>query len=75
MKNKDAIIEILGIDEDEIPNLEATNKMQDYNFDSLAIVMLQSYIDEEYNIQIDPDNLPNFEMINDLDFFIESHKS
>ena len=49
--------------------------MKDYNFDSLAIVMLQSFIDEEYNIQIDPDNLPSFESINDLDVYIESHKS
>jgi acyl carrier protein len=75
MKNKDAIIEILGLEDDQVSNLEASNKMQDYNFDSLAIVMLQSFIDEEYNIQIDPDNLPSFEMINDLDLYIESHKS
>ena len=67
MKNKEAIVEILGLEDDQVSNLESDNKMKDYNFDSLAIVMLQSFIDEEYNIQIDPDNLPSFESINDLD--------
>jgi len=75
MKNKEAIVEILGLEDDQVSNLESDNKMKDYNFDSLAIVMLQSFIDEEYNIQIDPDNLPSFESINDLDVYIESHKS
>ena len=68
------ITNILGLDDHEVIDLDASNSLEIYNSDSLAIVMLQSFLDEECNIQIDPDDLPEFKNISDLDAFIEFHK-
>jgi len=68
------IKDILGLDDDEVVNLEPSKHIKDYNFDSLAVVMLQSFLDEQYDTQIDPDDLPEFKTISDLDAYIESHK-
>ncbi len=68
------IIDILGLDDHEASILDGSNSLTDYNFDSLAIVLLQSFLDEECNVQIDPDDLPEFKNISDLDEFIELHK-
>ncbi len=72
--NIDEIIDILGLDDDQALDLNGSNILKDYNFDSLAIVLLQSFLDEECNVQIDPDDIPEFENISDLDAFIELHK-
>ena len=74
INNLAAISEILGLEDHENDHLEESNKLEDYAFDSLAIVILQSFLDEECNIQIDPDDLPEFEYISDLDKFIDGHK-
>ena len=68
------IIDILGLDDDQAIDLDGSDNLADYHFDSLAIVLLQSFLDEECNIQIDPDELPEFEKISDLDEFIKLHK-
>ena len=68
------IKDILGLEDDQVVNLGPSNLIKDYNFDSLAVVMLQSFLDEQYDIQIDPDDLPDFKTIADLDAYIESHK-
>ncbi len=72
--NINEIIDILGLEDQEVLDLDGSNSLTDYSFDSLAIVLLQSFLDEECNIQIDPDDLPEFENISDLDTFIEFHK-
>ncbi len=75
VKNSSEIIEILGLEGQEISDLDGSNKIEEYNFDSLAIVMLQSFLDDECNIQIDPDDIPEFKDISQLDSFIEMHKN
>ena len=75
VKNSSEIVEILGLEGSEISDLDGSNKIEEYNFDSLAIVMLQSLLDDEFNIQIDPDDIPDFEDISQLDSFIEIHKN
>jgi len=72
--NINEIIDILGLEDQEVLNLDGSNSLADYSFDSLAIVLLQSFLDEKCNIQIDPDDLPEFENVSDLDTFIEFHK-
>ncbi len=72
--NIDEITDILGLEDHEVTNLKGSNSLKEYSFDSLAIVLLQSFLDEECNIQIDPDDIPEFENISDLDVFIEFHK-
>ena len=67
--NKIAIIEILGLEDDVI---ERSQNLDEFDWDSLAMVMLQSYIDEKYNIQIDPDSLPELKTIGCLDDYINS---
>lgn len=69
--NLNAIIQILGLEDDVI---ERSQNLDEFDWDSIAMVMLQSHIDEKYNIQIDPDNLPDFKTIGCLDDFINSFK-
>ena len=75
VKNSSEIADILGLEGQEILDLDGSNKIEEYNFDSLAIVMLQSFLDDECNIQIDPDDIPEFKDISQLDSFIEMHKN
>jgi len=75
VKNSSEIADILGLEGQEISDLDGSNKIEEYNFDSLAIVMLQSFLDDECNIQIDPDDIPEFKDISQLDSFIEMHKN
>lgn len=75
VKNSSEIVEILGLEGQEILDLDGSNKIEEYNFDSLAIVMLQSFLDDECNIQIDPDDIPDFKDISQLDSFLEMHKN
>ena len=67
--NESAIKEILGLEDDVI---ERSQNLDEFDWDSMAMVMLQSYVDEKYNIQIDPDNLPDFKTIECLDDYINS---
>jgi len=69
--NQSAIKEILGLEDDVI---ERSQNLDDFDWDSMAIVMLQSHVDEKYDIQIDPDNLPDLKTIGCLDDFIDSFK-
>ena len=72
MKNYNDILTILGLDP-ETP-LSKSDNLQDYAWDSLAMVMLQSLIDEKFGIQIDPDGLPEIETLESLDNYINSFK-
>jgi acyl carrier protein len=70
--NKNAVIEILGLDENH--DYDRSYDLDKLNWDSMAMIMLQSHIDTEFNIQIDPDNLPEFKTIGCVDDFIETFK-
>lgn len=69
INNETAIKEILGLEDDV---LERSQNLDEFEWDSLAMVMLQSHVDEKYNIQIDPDNLPDLKTIGCLDDYISS---
>lgn len=70
--NYNHITTILGLDDET--QLSKSDSLQDYDWDSLAMVMLQSLIDEEFSVQIDPDDLPEMETIESLDNYINSFK-
>lgn len=70
IKNRSALIEILGLDDDA--KIERSLLLQEFVWDSMAMVMLQTYIDTEFNEQIDPDQLPEFLTIGEIDDFIQS---
>ena len=67
--NETAIKEILGLEDDVF---ERSQNLDEFEWDSLAMVMLQSHVDEKHNIQIDPDNLPDLKTIGCLDDYISS---
>jgi len=70
--NQSAIKEILGLEDDVI---ERSQNLDEFAWDSLAMVMLQSHVDEKYDIQIDPDSLPDLKTIGCLDDYINSFES
>jgi acyl carrier protein len=70
--NQIEIKEILGLDEDDF--IERSQNLSELSWDSLAMVMLQTHVDEKYDIQIDPDNLPDLKTIGCLDDYINSFK-
>ena len=72
VKNRLALIEILGLDNDT--KIERSLLLQEFTWDSMAMVMLQTFIDTEFNKQIDPDQLPEFQNIGEIDDFIQSFK-
>jgi acyl carrier protein len=71
--NQNALKEILGLDDDYAP-FDKSLDLNEFVWDSMAMVMLQTYIDTEFNVQIDPDDLPEFTTIGSIDDFIESFK-
>lgn len=71
--NLSAIREILAIDDNDI-EIERSSNLDNFSWDSMATVMLQSHIDDEYNVQIDPDDLPELQTVGCLDDFISSFK-
>ena len=71
--NQNALKEILGLDDDYAP-LDRSLDLNEFVWDSMAMVVLQTYIDTEFNITIDPDNLPDFTSIGSIYDFIESFK-
>lgn len=73
MLNEIHIKEILGLDEN-FSGLSRSHNLDEYTWDSMAMIMLQTHIDSEFNIQIDPDNLPELKTIGCLDDFISSFK-
>ena len=69
MKYKDIIASILDIDVNEISEEDDLDKL---NFDSLATINLITFIDDEANIEIDPEEIENLKTVFDLNNFIES---
>lgn len=72
LQNISALIEILGLDDET--QIEKTDSLDNFDWDSMAVVMLQTHIDSEFNTQIDPDNIPKFSCIGEIDDYIESFK-
>lgn len=70
--NELALKEILGIDENV--SLKESYDLEEFDWDSMAIVMLQTHIDSEFGKQIDPENLPEFRTLGSIDEFINSFK-
>ncbi len=72
INNQDVIIEILNL-EDEDVSLSRDQSIEEYNFDSLAMVMLITRISDEFNVDCDPDSI-KVNTIGELDDFISSFK-
>ena len=51
------------------------DNLDELNFDSLAIINLISFIDDEANIEIDPEEIENLKTVFDLNNFIASKLS
>ena len=72
IQNLEAIKDILSLDENDM--LSNDQLLDDLNWDSIAIVVLQTYIDDEYGEEIDPDSLTNLHTLQDLDSYLSSFK-
>lgn len=68
MKNIKIISEIL---EENKKNIEKTNKLNQYNWDSMAKINLITVINEKYNKNINIKKIQSLKTIYDLDQLIE----
>ncbi|MBL6822227.1 MAG: acyl carrier protein [SAR86 cluster bacterium] len=68
LKNIDIIISTLNID--DITDINRSSMLDDYEWDSLAIVILQTYFADEFELEIDPEELMDFKTFGELDDFI-----
>ena len=68
MKNIKIISEIL---EENKKNIEKTNKLNQYNWDSMAKINLITVINEKYNKNINIKKMQSLKTIHDLDQLIE----
>jgi acyl carrier protein len=68
MKNIEIISEIL---EENKKNIEKTNKLNQYNWDSMAKINLITVINEKYNKNINIKKMQSLKTIHDLDQLIE----
>lgn len=73
MKYKEKIASILDID--DVNKISEDDNLDELNFDSLAIINLISFIDDEANIEIDPEEIENLKTVFDLNNFIASKLS
>ncbi len=72
IQNQEVIKDILSLDKNDV--LSSDQLLDELNWDSIAIVVLQTYIDDEYGEEIDPDSLSNFLTLEDLDSYLSSFK-
>lgn len=70
MKYKNIIASILDIS--DVNEINEDDYLDEINFDSLATINLISFIDDEANIEIDPEEIENLKTVLDLNNFIES---
>ena len=68
MKNIKIISEIL---EENKKNIEKTNKLNQYNWDSMSKINLITVINERYNKNINIKKMQSLKTIHDLDQLIE----
>ena len=68
LKNIDIIISALNIDDKT--SIDRSSMLNDYEWDSLAMVILQTYFADELELEIDPEELIDFKTFGELDDFI-----
>lgn len=60
----------------EIPiesDVNSYDSLEDFNWDSLAMINIQSFFIDHNNLEINPDELEDLKNIADLDNFISKH--
>lgn len=71
IKNKKLIDEFLNIE--NIESVSSSDLLEEYEWDSLAIVLIQSHFSDLNGTEIDPEVLEKFETIQDLDDFLTNN--
>ena len=70
LKNVNIIAEVLELNSDEVEKISSDTELSDFNWDSLAMVNLITYISETYNVEIEFDSFDNILNFGQLDSFI-----
>ena len=70
LKNKNIIGEVLELNSDEVDKISSDTELSDFNWDSLAMVNLITYISETHNVEIEFDSFDNILNFGQLDGFI-----
>lgn len=70
MKNKKIIQEVL--EDCDLSQVNISDDLDDLGFDSLSSINLMSVMSNDYDIEIDPDEIENLKNIEDLDNFISN---
>jgi|TARA_B100001287_G_C22388165_1_gene392037 acyl carrier protein len=70
MKNKKIIQEVL--EDCDLSQVSISDNLDDLGFDSLSSINLMSVMSNDYDIEIDPDEIENLKNIEDLDNFISN---
>ena len=68
MKNEKIVRDLLELSPGVEINL--SDDLEEYGFDSLASVMLITYLEENSNVDIDPEELESLITMKDLDQFL-----
>ena len=68
MKNEKIVRDLLELSDGVLINL--SDDLEEYGFDSLASVGLITYLSQNSNVNIDPEELESLETMKDLDQFI-----
>jgi acyl carrier protein len=69
MKNKEIIFKIFNIKKNK-KIIDKKKYLEDFNWDSMAMIALISLIDEKYNKNIQANKLRSLKTLNDLDKLI-----
>ncbi len=68
MKNRKIIQEVL--EDCDLSEVSISDNLDDLGFDSLSSVNLMSVMSNDYDIEIDPDEIEKLKSVEDLDNFI-----
>ena len=68
MKNRKIIQEVL--EDCDLSEVSISDNLDDLGFDSLSSVNLMSVMSNDYDIEIDPDEIEKLQSVEDLDNFI-----
>jgi len=71
VKNIKLISEILNLDNDT--ELKSSDSLDDYDWDSMAIVLVQSHFSDHNGMEIEPDDLEELETLGDLDNYLNKY--
>tara|TARA_E500000178_G_C16351209_1_gene457580 strand:+ start:95 stop:325 length:231 start_codon:yes stop_codon:yes gene_type:complete len=70
MINKKMLEEIL--EDCDLSEVNVSDTLDDLGFDSLSSINLMSLMSNDYNIEIDPDEIEKLKTLEDLDNFISN---